>query len=71
MGLAAAFSEKKSRRPAPTADGFYACLHLRWRDKARLYGFIMRQFLTARAIRWRLNRIADLPRGSHLYIMND
>ena len=71
MGLAATFSEKKNRRPAPTADGFYACLQLRWGDRARSYGFIMRQFLTARAIRWRLNRIADLPRGSHLYIMSD
>ena len=71
MGLSAALSEEKNRHPTPTEDGFYACLHLRWSDRAKQYGFVMRQFLTARAIRWRLNRIADLPRGSHLYIMSD
>ena len=71
MGLSAALSEEKNRHPTPTEDGFYACLHLRWSDRAKQYGFVMRQFLTARAIRWRLNKIADLPRGSHLYIMSD
>ena len=71
MGLSAAWSEAKNRHPTPTEDGFYACLHLRWSDKAKNYGFVMRQFLTAKAIRRRLNRIADLPRGSHLYIMSD
>ena len=71
MGLSAALSEEKNRHLTPTEDGFYACLHLRWSDRAKQYGFVMRQFLTARAIRSRLNRIADLPRGSHLYIMSD
>ena len=71
MGLSVAWSEEKNRHPTPTEDGFYACLHLRWGDRAKNYGFVMRQFLTAKAIRWRLNRIADLPRGSHLYIMSD
>ncbi len=74
MGLAArgaALSDKTGRRPAPTDDGFYACLHLRWGDRRHDYGFVMRLFLTPMAIRWRLNRIAGLPRGRHLYIMSD
>ena len=31
----------------------------------------MRRFLSPKMIRWRLNRIANLPRGSHLYVMSD
>ena len=71
MGLTSAVSGRGSPRSGAADDGFYACLHLRWGDRADDYGFVMRQFLAPKAIRWRLNRIADLPRGCPLYVMSD